>query len=75
VTNVIFLLDYHEYLQPEFQRSIVWESHDPPKYRYTCPREVVAPFAKGCYWDLMNEVRSPPYMRRFKVAKWLKLRY
>ena len=65
----------YEYLQPEFQRSIVWESHDPPKYRYTYPREVEAPFAKECYWDLMNEVRSPPYMRRFKVTKWLKVRY
>ncbi len=64
----------YEYLQPEFQRSIVWESRDPLKYRYTYPREVVVPFVKQCYWDLMNEVRSPPYMK-FKVTKWLKLRY
>ena len=65
----------YEYLQPEFQRSIVWEGGDPPKYRYTYPDEVAAQFAKDCYWDLMNEVRSPPYVRRFHVTKWLKLRY
>lgn len=63
------------YLQPEFKRSIVWESSDPLKYRYTYPDDVRSDFAKACYWELMNEVRSEPYMRKFKVTKWLKLRY
>jgi hypothetical protein len=65
---------YH-YLQPEFKKSIVWESREPPKYRYTYPEDVSFEFAKACYWELMNEVRSEPYMRKFKVTKWLKLRY
>jgi hypothetical protein len=65
----------YEYLQPEFRRSIVWEGGDPPKYRYTYPPEVQAPLAQQCYSELMNEVRSPPFMRRFQVSKWLKLRY
>jgi hypothetical protein len=65
----------YEYLQPEFQRSIVWETHDPPKYRYTYPTSVTTKFAKECYWELMNEVRNPPYVRRFQVTPWLKLRY
>jgi hypothetical protein len=65
----------YEYLQPEFQRSIVWESSDPPKYRYTYPKGVTARFAKECYWEIMNEVRTPPYVRRFQVTKWLKLEY
>jgi hypothetical protein len=65
----------YEYLQPEFQRSIVWESRDPPKYRYTYPKAVTSRLAKEYYWELMNEVRSPPYVRRFQVTKWLKLRY
>lgn len=65
----------YEYLQPEFHRSIVWESHSPPKYRYTYPDDILSRFAKECYWELMNEVRTPPYMRRFQVTKWLKLRY
>lgn len=65
----------YEYLQPEFQRSIVWENTDPPKYRYTYPNGVTTRFAQECYWELMNEVRSPPHIRRFEVTKWLKLRY
>ena len=65
----------YEYLQPEFRRSIVWEGGDPPMYRYTYPNGVVCNFAKQCYWDLMNEVHVQPYVRRFKVTKWLKLRY
>ena len=65
----------YEYLQPEFQRSIVWEDGDPPKYRYTYPDEVKVGVAKECYWELMNEVRIAPYMRKFEVTKWLKLRY
>lgn len=65
----------YEYLQPEFRRSIIWEGGDPPKYRYTYPKGVTTKFAKECYWEIMNEVRSPPYVRRFQVTKWLKLRY
>ncbi len=66
----------YDYLQPEFNRSIVWEEgSNLPKYHYTYPKEIQGEFAKACYWDLMNEVRSKPYMRKFKVTKWLKLRY
>lgn len=65
----------YEYLQPELRRSIVWEGGNPRKYRYTFPIGIENNFAKQCYWDLMNEVRQPPYVRRFQVTKWLKLRY
>lgn len=65
----------YDYLQPEFKKSIVWEGGDPPKYHYTYPKEIQSEFAKACYWELMNEVSSKPYMRKFKVTKWLKLRY
>lgn len=65
----------YEYLQPEFQRSIVWESREPPKYRYTYPAGVTSALAQSYYWDLMNDVRRPPYVRRFQVTKWLKLNY
>lgn len=65
----------YEYLQPEFKKSIVWEGGDPPKYHYTYPKEIQSEFAKACYWELMNEVSSKPYVRKFKVTKWLKLRY
>jgi hypothetical protein len=65
----------YEYMQLEFHRSIVWEGGDPPKYRYIYPNEVTSQLAKHCYWELMNEVRSAPYMRKFAVSKWMKLRY
>ena len=65
----------YEYLQPEFQRSIVWEAGDPPMYRFTYPATVVSGFGRQCYWNLLNEVRNPPYVRKFEVTKWLKLRY
>jgi len=65
----------YEYMQPEFQQSIVREAGDPPRYRYTYPVSLTSAFAKECYWELMDEVRSVPYVRRFRVTKWLKLRY
>jgi len=65
----------YDYLQPEFKKSIVWEGGAPPKYHYTYPEEIESEFAKSYYWDLMNWVRGKPYMRKFKVNKWLKLRY
>jgi hypothetical protein len=65
----------YEYMQPEFRRSIVWEDGNPLKYRFILPDAVTSQFAKECYWDLMNEVRSAPYMRKFTVTKLLKLRY
>jgi len=64
-----------EYLQPEFRCSIVWEGGDTQKYRYTYPEGIMNKFARECYWEIMNEVRDPPYVRRFEVTKWLKLRY
>jgi len=65
----------YDYLQPKFNKSIVWEGGHPPKYHYTYPEEIKSKFAKECYWGLMNEVRSKTGMKRFKVTKWLKLRY
>ena len=66
----------HEYLQPEFQQSIVYEGTEHPRmYHYTYPEKINNAFAKNCYWDLMNEVRSRPYMRKFQVTRYLKMRY
>lgn len=65
----------HDYLAPEFYRSIVWEGGDPPIYRFTYPPGVASRFGQDTYWALMNLVRSKPYMRRFEVSKWQKLRY
>lgn len=65
----------YEYLQPEIQRSMVWERRDPPMYRYTYPAGVTVRLAQECYWELMNEVRNAPYVPRFQVTRWLKLKY
>ncbi len=64
----------YDYLRPEFKKSIVWED-DPLKYHNTYLKGIQSEFAKACYWELMNELREEPYMRKFKVTKRLKLRY
>ena len=66
----------YEYLLPEFCQSIVYEGiKRPKKYHYTYPKELKNNFAQNCYWDLMNIVRSKPYMRKFKVTRYLKMYY
>lgn len=66
----------YEYLRYEFQQSIVYEGKERPRrYHYTYPKEINNSFAKTCYWDLMNEVRSKPYMNKFQVTRYLKMRY
>jgi hypothetical protein len=64
----------HDYLQPEFSRSIC-QLGDPPMYRYTFPNGVSSNFGQETYWALMNRVRARPCMRKFHVTKWQKLRY
>jgi hypothetical protein len=65
----------YEYLRPEYDASVRFEAGDPPAYHYEIPDDLNTEFAKTCYWDLMNGVRSEPYMRRFEVTRCLKLRY
>ena len=66
----------YEYLEPEYNKSIVYIENDYYKrYRYTYPQGVNNKFAKGCYWNLMNEVRSKPYMKQFEITKYLKMTY
>jgi len=66
----------YEYLQPEYNQSIVYIKNDQyNRYKYTYPQEVNNKFAKECYWNLMNEVRSRPYMEKFEITKYLKMRY
>lgn len=65
----------HFYLKPEFEKSIVHEGGNPPKYHYTYPEGVSTKFARNCYWDLMNGLLSKPYVPRFKTTPILKMRY
>ncbi len=61
-----------EYLQPEFHRSFIREGQDSS---VTYPDRCTNPFAKTLYWDLINSVRKQPYMPRFEVTRFLKMRY
>ena len=66
----------YEYLQPEFHRSLVIDDgKDSVRYYYTYPNGLSNRFAKACYWDLMNDIRSAPFMKKFQVTKYLKMRY
>ncbi len=65
----------YEYLRPEFESSIVWDKIEPGRYRYTYPNEINSDLGKTIYWDLMNEIRQEPYVHKFIVTKWLKMRY
>ncbi|MCL4479102.1 MAG: hypothetical protein M1381_08420 [Deltaproteobacteria bacterium] len=63
----------YEYLKPEFSRSAILKDGKPPKY--TFPKGINNKFPQNAYWELMNEVRERPYMRKFKVSRYLKLNY
>lgn len=65
----------HDYLHPEFSHSIVYMGGNPLEYKYTYPGGMVNEFAKICYWDLMNTVRSGPCVRRFVAPQELKSKY
>ena len=65
----------YEYLQPEYSRSFSKDDPESIIYRYQYPPNCVSPLARSMYWDLMNAVRSKPYMPRFEVTRYLKMRY
>ncbi len=67
-----------EYLQPEFRRS--WhlaENATPefPMYGDHVPAEITEPVARAMYWEVMNRVRTKPWVHRFIVHDSLKRRY
>ena len=65
----------YEYLRTLSQKSIVFDTANPPMYSYTYPTETISPYAKRIFCELMDAVRAPPYMKKFQVTRWLKLRY
>ncbi len=44
-------------------------------YTYSYPKDVDSDLGKACFWNLMDDVREPPYIQRFEVDKYLKIRY
>ena len=60
----------YDYLKPEFRRSFTRIPDDPMgRYEFKYPPGLSEKFAKDCYWELMNDVRDQPYMRRFELTK------
>jgi len=66
----------YEYLRPEFKRSYTPIPGDRlGRYEYRFPKGVNAKFAQEYYWNLTNDVRSAPYLRRFQTTRFLKMHY
>lgn len=63
------------YLKPEFKRSFRRTPGDQWRYEFLYPDGLRGEFARQCYWNLMNHVRTEPYMEPFVTTKWFKLRY
>lgn len=67
-----------EYLLPEYMRAKedYWDKQlKIMSYKFDIPSAVETKFGQECYWDMMNAIRSGPYVERFEVTKYLKLRY
>ncbi|MHA6689314.1 hypothetical protein [Devosia sp. A449] len=61
-----------QYLRPEFERAYSpYLAGDFEAYRFDVPVAITNPLIKSIYWDLMNNVRSPPYFPRFTVQRYL----
>lgn len=75
------LFNYHSSAIGEFLNNIrrgIYDYLKPDpeafRYKFNCPDDC-NDLTKSMYWDLMNWVRSSPYMPRFEVTKYLKMRY
>ncbi len=51
------------------------DKHNLNRYKYLYPTDVTSDMGKTCFWNLMNDVKQPPYVQRFEVMKYLKMRY
>jgi hypothetical protein len=65
----------YEYLEPEFRRSFTKDDPASIAYHFIYPPDCNHSVTRTMYWDLMNAVRAKPYMPRFEVTKYLKMRY
>lgn len=67
--------DIHTYLKPEFNRSYHRSNDNLARYSYKVPESIKSSYARDCYWELMNELRRIPYMRKFVVSNNFKSVY
>jgi hypothetical protein len=64
---------YH-YLVSEFRRAYTPTEvvTGAQMYRYDVPNEITDPLVRSIYWDMMNNVRTPPYFPRFTVYPYMR---
>jgi hypothetical protein len=65
----------YNYLKPEFTRSFTRDDPISIEYRFLYPPDCNHPVVKSIYWDLMNEVRSEPFVPQFESSRHLKRYY
>lgn len=65
---------YH-YLLPQYLRSHLRTDENLVGYTFQVPPEIKSSYGRGCYLDLMNNVRLRPHMERFNVPKAFKVHY
>jgi hypothetical protein len=63
------------YLMPEYSRSFTPDINGSSLYRFQYPTALEHKYARSCYWNLMNQVRSAPDVELFTVTEHLKGRY
>ncbi len=68
LNNILWAI--HEYLQPSYEKSnkSYWENGEFFQ-RYECPDSIKDDYIKEIFWNLINDLRSKPYMVRFKVSE------
>lgn len=64
---------YH-YLVSEFRRAYTPTEviSGAQMYSYDVPRKITEPLVRSMYWDLMNNMRKPPYFARFTVDPYMR---
>jgi hypothetical protein len=65
----------YDYLRPEFECSFTEDDPASIAYSFKYPLDCNMPVVQDMYRDLMNAVRREPYMPRFQVTRYLKMRY
>lgn len=66
-----------KYLTHEYRRAYrpLEGLHSFHAYEYDVPPEISSPLIRSMYWDLLNEMRQPPYFPRFTVDRYLRKMY
>lgn len=62
------------YLLPDYRRAYTPEGGDSLAYKFRCPEGLESPYAKTCYHNLMNRVRTGPIFEPFVVTEHLKIK-